>query len=156
MIHRQAVRAILLTPDNEVLLMRLVLEGFGPFWIAPGGGIEAGEGMEQAMRRELKEEVGLDRFEMGPLIWRRQHTFTYGGRRLCQREDYFAIHVRRFDPVMSDEIEVKVLDSFRWWTPAELCQASERLTPLALADIVERYLTIGPPRELPEIEVLVD
>ncbi|WP_457825197.1 hypothetical protein, partial [Staphylococcus aureus] len=85
-----------------------------------------------------------------------QHTFTFGGRRLCQREDYFAVHVERFDPVMTDEIEVKVLDAFRWWRFVDLHAAAEPLTPLSLADIVERYLHGGPPRPLPEIEILVD
>lgn len=57
---------------------------------------------------------------------------------------------------MSDALEMQVLDHFRWWPVAELAYAAERLTPLTLAEIVARYLAQGPPRELPEVEVLVD
>src|SRR5207245_180967 len=35
-------------------------------------------------------------------------------------------------------------------------RASERLTPVSLAEIVARYLAEGPPPELPAVEVLVD
>jgi len=155
-IERDAVRAILLTPAADVLLMRIRLEGVGPFWITPGGGIEAGEDTREALRRELKEELGLDDCEPGPLLWRRQHTFNFRGKRYRQREQYFAIHMPRFDPVMTDVTERQFLDRFRWWSLAELRIATERLTPLSLANIVERYLRDGPPANVPAIEILVD
>ena len=80
-IERNAVRAIVLTPEPKVLLMRIrAPEGGDWFWITPGGGLEAGETEEAGLRRELKEELGLERFEVGPLVWRRQHTFNWGGR----------------------------------------------------------------------------
>ncbi|MCP1829031.1 hypothetical protein J2R76_005731 [Bradyrhizobium sp. USDA 4532] len=57
---------------------------------------------------------------------------------------------------MADEAEARVLDCFRWWSIADLPGASERLTPLSLADILERYLCNGAPSELPDEEVLID
>ena len=60
-IERTSIRAILLTPSHEVLLMRIrPPDGRAPFWITPGGGIEAGESRAECLRRELREEVGLD------------------------------------------------------------------------------------------------
>src|SRR5437016_5805174 len=82
MTERNAVRAIILTPDERVLLLRIRLPGVSPFWIAPGGGIEPGETAHQALRRELREELDLTDFEAGPVLWRRQHTFNWQGERL--------------------------------------------------------------------------
>ena len=157
MIDRQAVRAILLTPEREVLLMRIRAPGTDTeFWIAPGGGLDPGESIADGLRRELQEELGLDPGELGPLVWRRQHTFNWGDKRYCQREGYYVVRTERFEPQMSDSIEAKVLQQFRWWPLAELAHTTERVTPLSMARIIADYLTSGPPLEPPPIEVLVD
>ena len=156
-IQREGVRALLLTSAHEVLLMRIRRpDNEEVFWITPGGGLEDGEGREQALRRELYEELGLRSFEIGPLVWRRQHTFNWGGRRYCQREHYHIVHVDRFEPTMSDPAEAQALDQFRWWHLSEVQHTTERLAPVSLAEIVARYLTSGPPLDPPEWEVLVD
>ena len=49
-----------------------------------------------------------------------------------------------------------MLDRFRWWPIADLSSAEERLTPLSLAGILERYLRDGAPAEIPDEEVLID
>ncbi|MCA6097680.1 NUDIX domain-containing protein [Bradyrhizobium australafricanum] len=157
MIHRRAVRALIITGEREVLLMRIrPPQGGDCFWIAPGGGVEGDETAEATLQRELAEELGLIDFEPGPAVWRRHHTFNWGGRRISQKEEYRIVHADRFAPVMADEAEAKVLDCFRWWPIADLSGASERLTPLSLADILERYLRDGAPSELPDEEVLID
>src|SRR3954470_10178343 len=102
-IDRQSIRAILLTPDQEVLLMRIrPPEGGDCFWITPGGGLEPGETVEAGLRRELREELGLERVQLGHLVWRRQHTFNWADKRICQRERYYVVHVPMFEPQMSD------------------------------------------------------
>ncbi len=156
-VHRQAVRAVLLTPEQDILLMCIrPPEGGQPFWITPGGGLVEGELIEDGLRRELMEELGIDGFRVGPLLWRRQHTFDWGERRICQREEYRAVHVARFEPQMSDAVEAEVLEEFRWWPVAALATADEIFTPTSLAEIVNRYLTEGPPSEPLPVEVLVD
>jgi 8-oxo-dGTP pyrophosphatase MutT (NUDIX family) len=156
-IQRRAIRAFVLTPQHEVLLMRIrAPQGGDPFWIAPGGGMEPDESEEAALKRELAEELGLLAFEVGPMLWRRHHTFNWGPRRLSQRESYRAVHVDRFEPVMSDPQEAKVLECFRWWRIGDLARSGERVTPRLLASIVDSYLTLGAPDPLPDEEVLID
>jgi len=155
--EREAIRAILLTPSNEILLLRIhPPDATDCFWITPGGGLEPGEAVEEGLKRELREELGLDEFEIGPLVWRRQHSFTWAGKRICQRERYYIVHADRFVPQMSDPNEAELLDRFQWWPVRELANTRERLTPLSLAQIVERYLAHGAPQHPLELEVIVD
>ena len=156
LVHRRAVRALILTPDHELLLIRILAPDRDVFWIAPGGGLEPSEDIEEALRRELNEELGLTDYTVGPLVWRRHHTFNWGTRRISQREEYRIVNADRFEARMGDPGEAAFVSELRWWPVADLSSAPERLTPLSLATIVAAYLDQGPPAELPPEEVLFD
>jgi 8-oxo-dGTP diphosphatase len=47
-------------PDGDLVLVRRGVEPFKDSWAIPGGGVEAGETVEEAAVREAKEETGLD------------------------------------------------------------------------------------------------
>jgi mutator protein MutT len=54
--------------QNKVLVCRRRDEGhLGGFWEFPGGKLEAGETLEQCLKRELLEEVNLDVGQLSPL-----------------------------------------------------------------------------------------
>lgn len=54
---RVAAYAVVTDDDGRVLLARWI-EGRRVAWTMPGGGLEAGEAPETAVRRELREETG--------------------------------------------------------------------------------------------------
>ena len=63
---RRAARAMVLDPDDRVLLVEFTFPEV-VVWATPGGGIADGETDEDALRRELVEEAGLETFDVGPL-----------------------------------------------------------------------------------------
>jgi 8-oxo-dGTP pyrophosphatase MutT (NUDIX family) len=60
-------------------------------WFCPGGGLETGEGYEQAARRELFEETGIVAEELGPVVLERTVRFTWDGVEFDQTEHYFVV-----------------------------------------------------------------
>jgi 8-oxo-dGTP diphosphatase len=56
----RTVAAIIEFPNNKILLVKRATVVFKGYWALPGGRVDAGETVEQAVVRELKEETGLD------------------------------------------------------------------------------------------------
>jgi 8-oxo-dGTP diphosphatase len=62
-----SVVAVILNERNEVLLTRRNIPPFQGEWVMPGGKIDLGEPIKEAIQREVMEEVGLE-VEVGDLI----------------------------------------------------------------------------------------
>ena len=50
----------LLRWQDRILLCRHEKAGRGEYWLLPGGGVNSGESLVDALHRELREEVGID------------------------------------------------------------------------------------------------
>lgn len=62
-IHRDITSALIFSKDGKLLMgMKDPKDGgvYADCWHIPGGGVDEGETQEQALRREILEEVGID------------------------------------------------------------------------------------------------
>lgn len=52
------VRALLVTADKRLLIIKRLRPGRAPYWVLPGGRVEPDDhGLEAALHREIREEV---------------------------------------------------------------------------------------------------
>jgi TDG/mug DNA glycosylase family protein len=111
---RKAVRGIVVDPAQRILLLHYANE-FDAWWIPPGGGIDPGETDEQALRRELREELGLEEFQLGPLLWESARYFTLDADFCGQNNRNYLIRV----PAMEARVISEANDA-RWFTLDEV------------------------------------
>ncbi|MFE1774318.1 NUDIX domain-containing protein [Streptomyces sp. NPDC059008] len=58
---KQRVRAVLITPDDTMLLMKRIRPGIAPYWVIIGGGVEDSDASrEDALLREIREEIAAE------------------------------------------------------------------------------------------------
>jgi 8-oxo-dGTP diphosphatase len=149
---RHSVRAIVLDEEDRILLCRFALPE-SVIWAAPGGGIEAGETPQAALRRELHEEIGLVIDGTPPHVWHRRivapgHMSGYDG----SIQDYFLVRTAAFQPngaMSKDELAAENISGFRWWRLAEIAayQGPDLFGPRDLAGPLTRLINDGVPAQ---------
>ncbi|MGD9696584.1 MAG: NUDIX domain-containing protein [Thermoleophilia bacterium] len=149
---REAVRALVLDPAGSALLVCWEFPD-RTVWGLPGGGIDEGEGIIVALRRELDEELGIgSTADIGPRIWERTHLFAFGSPRWDgQHELVYLVPSRRFAPaprLSPEQLAAESLVGARWLTPdemRELRRAGALLAPRRLPELVDAIVAHGPP-----------
>jgi 8-oxo-dGTP diphosphatase len=99
------VAAGLIVRGGEVLIgQRIEDQPMASLWEFPGGKIEPGETAEQALARELSEELGIQA-TVGAPVTRIRHNYRHGGAVDLQ---FFAVHE------FSGEIDNQIYQQVRW------------------------------------------
>ena len=144
--ERPTVRVLLLDEAGRILLMkgRLPSRRDGPGnWFTVGGGVEPGESLIEAAAREIREETGIDTFELGPLVGVREGVMLLAGDEpVLMKESYLVARCSSAEPVRHgwQPDEVELIDDIRWWTHAELAATEDRVWPPGLADLLAEIL----------------
>lgn len=141
---RKSARAIFLTKENEVLLMKIGNKtSKWQGWITPGGGIEFGESEEDALIREIREELGIEVSGNKTKVWKRVHCFAWNDKMIDQEEVFFLINTEKFIPKSTMDLnETELLDfqRFKWWKVSDIKISSEQFAPTKIGECVSLLL----------------
>jgi 8-oxo-dGTP diphosphatase len=75
---RMVAAALILRGDEVLICQRRPDQPMALKWEFPGGKMEPGESAEQALKRELEEELGIDAV-IGSRVAHTRHTYRSGG-----------------------------------------------------------------------------
>ncbi|WP_314952394.1 NUDIX hydrolase [Bradyrhizobium cosmicum] len=116
--------------DGKVLLTRRARSPAKGFYSLPGGRVEFGESLHQALMREVDEETGLEIEIIGLAGWREVLPVTPGaGHYLIMS---FAARWAAREPVLNDE-----LDDYRWIAPDALAGLGELKLTGGLEEVIQ-------------------
>ena len=117
--YHLTVLGVIARPDGTFLITKRVMtKAWAPgWWEVSGGGVQAGESSEEAVRREVKEETGLDvrNAEGG-------YAFTYKRVNPDEGDNYF-VDVYRFVMDISDEdlkLQTEETDGYMFATKEQI------------------------------------
>jgi ADP-ribose pyrophosphatase YjhB (NUDIX family) len=91
---RVRVAGIILNKRGEILLVNHQKNGKS-YWLIPGGGVEYGEDMFTALKREFDEELSLNVTKLGNLVM--VHDTIYPGRTRHIVNFYFIVKVKNLN-----------------------------------------------------------
>jgi 8-oxo-dGTP pyrophosphatase MutT (NUDIX family) len=145
-------------PEGRVLLFSAQEPDGERWWFTPGGGVHRGETVQAAGVRELFEETGfaVTEAELGPVVatssshWLAREE----GKLFLGAHSFFFLRVPHamLDTDGQEDLERSMITGHRWWSVADLRAATERISPLGLAGLLDRLLRgdiPSPPVRLP-------
>lgn len=128
------VGALIVNPKGEILLIKS--HKWHNKYVIPGGHIELGEKMEEALKREVKEETGLNVYDPKPLhiqefifdkaFFKKKHFIFHN----------FAVRTRDLQVQLNEEAQ-----SYVWVSPQEALKLPlEPYTRQTVKNYIKLYL----------------
>ncbi|MFP5077276.1 NUDIX hydrolase [Rhizobium sp. YIM 134829] len=124
--------------DGHVLVHRATHE---LFWTFPGGRAEIGETSEQTLKREMREELGLD-VTVDRLLWTVENFFRYEGRDYHEIGFYYQMTVPLSFPFHPSAIvhtnrDGKAELEFKWVEATTAALRALDIPPYFIAETIE-------------------
>jgi probable phosphoglycerate mutase len=148
--RREAARILVLNERDDVLLFRYSSRlaphfetlGHSYFWATPGGAVRPGESFEEAARRELFEETGLENVDLGEVVATREYPMQLRDSWVHSIERYYLVRVRDFSPTPKalSALEQRDIVEWKWWSASSIAASHELIFPEGLEPLLRRIL----------------
>lgn len=138
-VEREAARAVVMHRGG-VLLVAHHPEPDRTVWTAPGGGIDVNETAEQAVVRELREELGVA-VTVGEILFTRTAEFAFRGVWLRQHETWFAAELDASFTEADAPLQDASTSQVRSFTYEELTDGRTQIAPEDLAAQIAHLFT---------------
>lgn len=154
---RKSSRAIVLNKQNQIFLFRYTFDFFAEkesIWITPGGALEEGESFEEALKREIYEELGLELTEEVPCVFYRTPLYELKNGETVQSEERFYLvycDEESFSYEGWSESETKRMTAGKWWSAKDIRQSEEKFFSEDVVEIMEKLSAgdvSGEPKEI--------
>lgn len=119
------VKALVLDADRRICLVR---HSYVAGWHLPGGGVEPGETLQQALERELREETGLALRETPPVF------AIYLNAAMAGRDHVALYVVRAAEPTGRTPSALEILET-GFFAPDALPEATTAATRRRIAEV---------------------
>ena len=147
---RDIARGLVFDPQDRLLLIAYeavrdvdpARSGLRRFWFPPGGGLEPRETHEEALKRELGEEIGVHDAALGPWVGRFEAPFRLFRKPRFSRERYYVVRLesRKIDTSRLAETEDNPVLDVRWWALSALEATTDVIEPPGLVALVKHLL----------------
>jgi 8-oxo-dGTP pyrophosphatase MutT (NUDIX family) len=145
---RPVARVVVIDEHERVLLFDTQL-AYTRVWMTPGGGVKAGETLEQAARRELWEETGFQGVALSRCVWTVRFSFPRNDIIYDQQEHYFVARVAAMDLSEANRelLEQTEIVGQRWWSLSEIQGSAFSFRPDNISALLPSILAGDYPEE---------
>jgi ADP-ribose pyrophosphatase YjhB (NUDIX family) len=133
---KPTVGTLCVDAEGRVLLARRASEPFAGYWDVPGGFLDEGEHPLDGLRREFREEGGVD---VEPIAFLGAWIDEYGDRSVSTLNLYWKARIVSGDLEPADDVA-----EFRWFAPEEIPR--DELAFNHLPEVLERARVAPAPR----------
>lgn len=144
---RPSARLLLIDQQNRILLFRFVFQDGAlagtEFWATPGGELAAGETFEEAAKRELFEETGIQADIGDKHIAELEFVLPLpNGENVVAKERFFVVRTKdnSINRDNQTDVEIKVMADHKWWDIGDLRVTTETVYPENIVDILAKAI----------------